>query len=214
MKAKSVKKILSIVIVSIVLALTVATIILAVIPKKQYNPMPERDFAGVTVYRSTLSNSYYYDESEENSEANEVIGDLIGLIGNSVEDNMLSSLFQGALGYKPEVTKTDKKTDLKALYDGQGILCLVFNYLDNTQTLQMNGKDYKHETPFGRNTIEYNKIIMPITNSESYDECTLYLVNNNATEYKLTYHAHQSEIYDYIINDAKMDWPIFETTTK
>ena len=214
MKTKSVKKILSIVIVSIVLLLTVATIILAVIPKKQYNPITDKDYAGVTVWRSTLSNSYYWNENDEKAEANAVINDLMVRIEDSVEDNMLSSLFQGALGYKPEVTKTIKNTDLKSLYDGKGILCLVFNYLDDIQTLKINDEVYKFETTFDSVTIEYNQIIMPITNNESYDECTLYLVKNNATEYKLTYHAHQSEIYNYIINDDKMDWPIFESDNK
>lgn len=213
MKTKSVKKILSIVIVSVVLLLTVATIILAVIPKKQYNPISVRDYAGVTVWRSTLSNNYYWNDNDSTAEANEVIDDLMLLIDESVEDNMLSSMFQGALGYNPEVTKTTKNTDLKSLYDGKGILCLVFNYLDDVQTLKIDNVEYKHETAFNSNTVEYNQIIMPITNNESYEECTLYLVKNNATEYKITYHAHQSEIYNYIINDEKMDWPIFESGT-
>lgn len=208
MKAKSVKKIIGIVVVSIVLALTVATIILALVPKKLYNPMPERNFAGVTVWRSTLSNSYYWDENNSDSEANEVIDDMMELIEKSVQANVLSSMFQGALGYDIEVTKTSKNSDLDSLYNGQGILCLVFNYLDDTQTLEIDGEVYKHETPFASSTVEYNKVIMPLNNSESYEECTLYLVNGTSTEYKLTYHAHQSEIWNYVVD---FDWPLFES---
>lgn len=216
MKTKKGMKIFGIVMASVVLAITAATIVLALVPKKLYNPIPEENFAGVTVYRSTLSNSYYGDENEPNSEANQVIDDLMGLISESVEDNILSSMFQGALGYTRTVTKINKETDLKKYYDAQGVLALVFNYLDDVQTLTVDGTSdgevYKHVTAFASNTIEYNKIIMPITNTDSYEENIIYLVKDNACEYTITYHAHQSKIYSYIINDEKMDWPLFESS--
>ena len=216
MKTKKGMKIFGIVIASIVLAITAATIVLALVPKKLYNPIPEDNFAGVTVYRSTLSNSYYGDESAEGSEANQVIDDLLGLIGDSVQDNVLSSIFQGALGFDRKVNAIDKETDLKKYYDASGVLALVFNYLDDVQTLTVDGTSdgevYKHITPFASKTVEYNKIIMPIINTDSYEENTIYLVKDNACEYTITYHAHQSKIYDYIINDDKMDWPLFESS--
>ena len=211
MKAKSVKKIIGIVVVSIVLALTVATIILALIPKKLYNPIPHNDFAGVTVWRSTLSNSYYWDEADKDSEANQVINELLVKIEDSVQENILSSMFQGALNHDIEVVKTTKNSNLKSLYDGQGVLALVFNYLDDIQTLKINDKVFKYETAVSSTTIEYSQIIMPLVNSDSYEECTLYFVKDNATEYKLTYYAHQSDLWNYIVNDDKFDWPLSES---
>lgn len=211
MKTKNVKKIVGIVLVSIVLAITVATIILALVPKKLYNPIPEKDFAGVTIWRSTVSNSYYWDESEPNSEANIVVDELLEKIEESVQDNVLSSMFQGALGYDIEVTKTAKNSDLEKLYNGSGILALVFNYLDDTQTLTIDGKEYRHETAHSSTTIEYNQIIMPLNNSNSYEECTIYLVKNNSSEYTLTYHAHQADIWSYLVNDDKFDLPLTES---
>ena len=215
MKAKNVKKITGIVVVSLVLALTIATIILALVPKKLYNPMSQNDFAGVTVWRSTLSNSYYWDDEDtkNESEANQVISELLVKIEDSVQDNILSSMFQGALGYDIEITKTNKNSNLKSLYDGSGVLALVFNYLDDVQTLKINGKIYKYETKLTSTTIEYNQIIMPLNNSDSYEECTLYFVKDNATEYKMTYHAHQSDIWSYIVNDDKFDWPLSESNS-
>ena len=59
MKAKNIKRILAIVVVCLVLALTVTTIILAVVPYNVYNPIKD-DFVRVTVYRDEISNSFKY----------------------------------------------------------------------------------------------------------------------------------------------------------
>ena len=217
MKAKSIKKIVGIVLVSIVLAITITTIILALVPKKLYNPIADKDFYGVTIWRSTVVNSYYPDKENlpATDEQNVVPSELMELIEESVQDNILSSMFQGALGHKIEITKTSKNSDLEKLYNSTGVLALVFNYFgenDTTdyRTLKINGEVYKHETYHSSTTIEYNQIIMPLNNSDSFEECTLYFVKSGTSEYTMTYHAHQSDIWNYIVNDDKLDWNLVE----
>jgi len=215
MKSKKVKKILAIVLVSIVLALTVATIVLALVPKKLYNPMPKRDFAGMTIYRDEIPNAYYYDgenlDDPEVIEVNGVIDDIVALMDKSVQDNMLSSMFQGALGREVEVEKLGSKitgTNLEDLYDKAGVLAIVFNYLGEDQSLKINGEVFEYKTYFSSKEVKYDKIIMSISNNESYDDCMMYLVDDNGCEYTVTFYAHQSEIYEYI---KGLKWPLFKS---
>jgi hypothetical protein len=57
MKTSNVKKILSIVILSLILAITITTIVLAVVPKKLYNPITD-NYKAITVYKDKVSNTY------------------------------------------------------------------------------------------------------------------------------------------------------------
>ena len=54
---------------------------------------------------------------------------------------------------------------------------------------------------------------MPLTNSDDYETCTLYFVKDNATEYKMIYHAHQADIWSYLVHDEKFDWPLSESNS-
>ena len=59
MDTTKVKKILSIVIISLILAVTILTIVLALVPKKLYNPISE-GYSAVTVYKDKNSNTYTF----------------------------------------------------------------------------------------------------------------------------------------------------------
>jgi hypothetical protein len=197
MKAKNIKRILAIVVVCLVLALTVTTIILAVVPYNVYNPIKD-DFVRVTVYRDEISNSFNNGDLGTD-EHNKVIDELLALNEKSLKDNLLSSMFQGVTSYEVEVTNTAYST-IKNLYDGEGIFCLVFDYLDNVQTLKIDDEEFKFEETFSAKSIEYTKVIMPITNTEDFQNNTLYFVKDGKSNYQLKYLAHQSELYDYIKN--------------
>lgn len=197
MKTNNAKKIASIAIIALVLALTIVTIVLALVPKKLYNPISD-GYKLVHVYRDGLSNSYKYGDLGSD-ESNGIINDLLELHENSLKDNVLSHIFQGTSSFKPTVVN-NSYSDVFSMNNADGVLCIVFNYLEE-QTLVIDGEEYKDETALSSKTVTYNKIYMPISNSDSYEECIVYLADSsNKSSYQIKFLAHQKEIYQYIIN--------------
>ena len=77
-----VKKIISIVIISLILAITVAVVVLALIPKKLYNPVPT-DYTTLTVYRNKKSQTYLIDDGHP--EHKEINAELLYCLSGDIE---------------------------------------------------------------------------------------------------------------------------------
>ena len=202
MKTNNVKKILSITIISLIVAITIATVILAIIPKKLYNPIAT-NYSAVTVYKDKNKNNY----SEAISDENKAIIDKINeLQAKSVKDNMLSALFQGTGSYESRVVSYNEGNVMTSIADVSGAVCLVFQYLEE-QELIWQGEKYTNPQATNPNkVVTYTKIFMPISSNESFEECTVYLADNsNKSSYQIKFLAHQSELYDYLIS---LEWPM------
>ena len=200
MKTSNVKKVLSIVILCIIVAITVATVVLAVVPKELYNPVND-GYGAITVYKDKVPNTYI--NVENNSEQDrEVISNIEALHEGSVKDNILSTIFQGTGSFEESVvyekTATDCMSKVAKVADK---ICLIFNYLDEKQTLVIDGKEYTHPEATGEGqTIVYNKIFMQVSNNEDFQPCTIYLADSsNKSNFKVTFLAHQSELYEYLV---------------
>jgi len=200
MKTNNVKKVLYIVILSLFIAITVATVVLAVIPKKLYNPINE-GYGAITVYKDKTPNTYI-NVANNSEQDKEVIANIEKYHADSVKDNILSTLFQGTGSFEESVIYEEKATDCMSNVAKQAdTVCLIFNYLDNEQTLIIDGKEYTHPNAKGEGkTIVYNKIFMPVTNNQDFQECTVYLADSsNKANFKITFLAHQSDLYAYLV---------------
>ena len=201
MNTSKIKKILSIVIITLILALTVTTIVLAIVPKRLYNPVTN-GYMSVAVYRNKKDRMYFATD-DANAEDKAFNTKLSKLLSDSVKDNVLSSIFQGTGKFKSEVTPRDEgnvMTNVAKVSDG---MCLVFMY-DEEQTLMFNGKVYKNPQATGKDKdkpVTYTKIFMPIANDQDFQERTVYLADSsNQSAYQIKFLAHQSDIYDLINN--------------
>lgn len=199
MKTQNAKKIISIVVVALVLAVTIATIVLALVPTKLYNPITKDKLQSVTIYRDELSNVYLYNfEGQESKTA--VCNELIALHEKSLQDNTLSSLFQRATSYKASVNKESIANTLESKIDVAGVLSLIFTFSED-QELVFNGEVYKDTTLVSSTPVKYRKLMMIINNTESYEETVVYLTDSsNRSNYNIKFLAHQSELYDHIKN--------------
>lgn len=200
MKTNLVKKILSISIVSLVIALVVATIVLALIPKKLDNPI-NNGFSSITVYKDEISQTYYVNNNATNKDAIEedaVCKKIFDLHENSIKDSLLSTLFQGAGKVGVNVQNREYKNAITQAKEESDIV-LVFNY-STIQNLYIKGEKYKFVQNFVSEYVTFDRIVMPLNNSDSYEECTIYLADktSNNTEYKVTFPAHQSEVMEYL----------------
>lgn len=199
MNTSKIKKILSIVIITLILALTVTTIVLAIVPKRLYNPVTN-GYMSVAVYRNKKDRMYFATD-DANAEDEAFNTKLSKLLSDSVKDNVLSSIFQGTGKFKSEVTSRDEgdvMTNVAKVSDG---MCLVFMY-DEEQTLMFNGKVYKNPQATDKDkTVTYTQIFMPIANDQDFQERTVYLADSsNQSDYQIKFLAHQSDIYDLINN--------------
>ncbi len=204
MRKDLVKKIVSISVVSLVLALVVATIVLALIPKRLANPIND-GYSTITVYQDKVARQYLYysnptNEDEENY--NEVYETIESLHAESLKDNMLSAMFQGLGSFGIEVVKSTKTNVTTDVAQATGN-CIVFTYLqEDDQILKINGETYYDETSLKSEAVEYNMIVMPLSENKGFEERIIYLVDreSNKSNYQLKFLADQSELNDFIEN--------------
>lgn len=210
MKKNLVKKIASIAVVSLVCALVLVTIILALVPKKLENVIAS-GYDKITIYVDGKDQSYLYTENPDTAsdhyasdiEQNEVISKVESLHKESLKDSLLSAIFQGVGSFDITVTTTSSSKSSNALTaaKNESDKVIVFDY-GSEQDLVIGGKKYKYKESTSASYVKFDKIIMPVGNSDSFEECTLYLVVPGSTSYKSTYQvkflAHQSELAEYI----------------
>lgn len=207
MKKDLVKKIVSISVVSLVLALVIATIVLALVPKKLANPVVD-GYASITVYKDGLDKQYFKDfynsanATEAEKKYNAVYGEITELHKESLQDNLLSAMFQGLGKFGIEVVPSLESDVIKNVAKAEGN-CLVFTYIgEDKQILKINGEVYYDEKAFQSEAVEYDMIVMPLSSGSGFEERVIYLADRETgkSQYQLKFLADQSELNDYIEN--------------
>ncbi len=194
MNSNKAKKIVSIVIISVVLAITILTVVLALIPKRLYNPIAN-GYDYITVYKKDASVNNYADEDSDEQKA--IIDNIAKYLEKSTKDNVLSSIFQGTgkFEYRIVVAKTSNVETSIA----KNSTCLIFGYIDE-QKLMFDGKEYKNsQATDPTKTITFQKLVMPVANDRDFQERTVYVVDGDGnSDYQIKFIAHQSDLYTYI----------------
>lgn len=193
MKSSKVKKIISIVIISLVLAITIATVVLALVPKKLYNPIAS-DYDYVTVYQKDSSQAYtVYPKDNDKTKINNISK----YLDKSLQDNILSSIFQGTSKFESKIVVESTTSVISNIASGS--TCLVFGYVEE-QTLMFNGKEYKNTNAKDpEKSITFNKLVMPLSNDKDFQERVVYVMDNGSnSSYQIKFLAHQSDLYNYI----------------
>jgi hypothetical protein len=204
MKTSNVKKVLSIVILTVIIAITIATVVLAIVPKNLYNPI-DYDYKAITVYKDKKPNIYNATESGSTQDK-DVIKNIVNYHKMSIRDSLLSTIFQGTGSFEERVVYEEVSTDcMSNVAKKANTICLIFNYLDE-QTLVLNGEECTHPKATGEGkTITYTKLYMPVLNYDDFQECTIYLTgSDNKSNFQIKFLAHQSELFDYL-SDLKWD---------
>lgn len=194
MNSNKAKKIVSIVIISVVLAITILTVVLALIPKRLYNPIAN-GYDYITVYKKDASVNNYTDEDSDEQKA--IIDNIAKYLEKSTKDNVLSSIFQGTgkFEYRIVVAPTSNVETSIA----KNSTCLIFGYIDE-QKLMFDGKEYKNpQATDPTKTITFQKLVMPVANDRDFQERTVYVVDGEGnSDYQIKFIAHQSDLYTYI----------------
>lgn len=194
MNSNKAKKIVSIVIISVVLAITILTVVLALIPKRLYNPIAN-GYDYITVYKKDASVNNYTDEDSDEQKA--IIDNIAKYLEKSTKDNVLSSIFQGTGKFEYRIvvaTTSNVETSI-----AKNSTCLIFGYIDE-QKLMFDGKEYKNpQATDPTKTITFQKLVMPVANDRDFQERTVYVVDGEGnSDYQIKFIAHQSDLYTYI----------------
>ncbi len=195
-----VKKILSIVIISVIVAITALTIILAIVPKRLYNPVVS-GYDRVAVYKDGKGVGYDLVENQMTDKQLAFKADLEKYLSDSFKDNMLSSIFQGTGRYENKVVSKNEENVVTNIAKASGSICLVFEYYEE-QKLIFNGEEYKNPLrPVGQNeTITFTKIYMPLSKDSDFQERVVYLTSGDSKEssFQIKFLAHQGDLYSFV----------------
>lgn len=194
------KKILTIIALSLIGILATTTIVLACV-KYNYNVIKVDDVSAVTIFKGT--NSEVFDADLGNKDQ---LNKVVDLYKKGSKQNLLNAMFQGNIGKKNTVDRTySNELTSKVGSSNTVAIELAFN---NARNLTLDGKEYLYD---GKTAISYRYATIIVTDSTDIAEYTIYLYSSkNGSQssyyYKVTglgaYHA----LYDYI--DTYSNWTV------
>ena len=207
MKSNTLKKVLSIAIISIILAIVVATCVLAFVQKTLYNPATDLsdsmdNYYLLTIYKDGYTSVYHNRDENEDEGKKQTIADIAKLTKESTKASILSLMFQGTGSFEPEITTTNAGDVKESIAKASGQVCLVYDFTDEEQTLMWNGEAYKNDQANDPDKpVKFSKIFIPVSNTSEFDVVTAYLTGiDNKSSYQVKFLAHQSELYQYLTN--------------
>lgn len=181
------KKILSILVLSFIGLLAIATIVLAIVPSKFDKGIIPDEPREVTVYASSSDTLFSKDESHYN--------EIVKLLDDSFKESTLSALFQGAYGFENEVNHSVSSSAVESLKSN---VALQIDYgTTNDHTLTIGGKEYTYGTNNSK-TVTFDSIIFAVADTSNLSTVTMYLSNDGTVACSVTVQAKQADLYDYL----------------
>lgn len=172
------KKILTIVALSLVGLLVVTTIVLGFIPSN-FAQVSVTEAVSLTYHNGSAHQIYYKGEDEE-------FDDLVELFEEQSKQSVLKSLFTGAYSNDADVVNETTSMTSK-LTSGQW---LVYRF-DNAQTLYIDGEKYEDDTLGEENTVEYKKLALSVTETDGLQLVTMYIFDSKDA----TVSTHTVKVY-------------------
>lgn len=184
------KKILTIVALSLVGLLIVTTIVLGFIPSN-FEQVSVSEAVSVTYHKGPAHQVYYKNTDTE------VFEDLVELFEEQSKQSVLKSLFTGA--YSNEASVKNEATSMTTkLTSGKW---LVYRF-DNAQTLYINGEKHEDKTQTDP-TVTFKKLAMSVIETDGLQQVTMYIFDTpNATTstHTITVYADLTATLEYINN--------------
>ena len=197
---KILTRVLTIVALSIFVAIAVTAIVLGVVTR-DYNQVINSDVNAIEVKKVGASNVYLKDDAEQ--ENKDVFAEILNKYYVGTKESILSSLFQGAYSTdaKAEVVKTT--VGISSLNPSSETFYLRF-YFATEQTLKTYDEVYVDSklTTMDK-TVKFNSVVLQVENNTQLNKVTMYVVdknNSNTSYYQVKYSTHHTELFEYIKN--------------
>lgn len=201
------KKILAIVAVSLIAVLT-ATLITLSFVKTNFNQLNvnSSDIQEITVYYGTKEGTFGNAGDQTNID---VYNELISLYNQGTKEPILTSLFQGAYSAsaKPEITRGGGTISPS----GSDMYLRIGYYTTADQVVSLDGQAWIDEE-ISADEITYNYVWVSVVNSNDLVQVTAYYEYIDGSvgtyNYSITFLAHHSALYDYILDLSDNDYLI------
>lgn len=189
------KKIIAIISGSLVTLLLAVTIVLACTKFTADTIVTYDKLWAMEVY-----NTYHDSEDPQTLNKNDKeFKEIIRLYKESLQENNLSALFQGAKGFEVK-DPVNKEVTIKSIIDnedGNYVFCLMY---DEAQKLVVNGEDFVNPNSKTQEVVTYEKLYVEVKNTANYTEYKVYLADNADTysTWSMSFIGQQSELFAYI----------------
>lgn len=205
------KKVISIVLICLVVALVAATAITGIVKTNYYNPIEENALQ-IRVYKDGEENHLNTYTSSVKKDRYDKIN---SLMQDAFTETILISLFQGNLSTEDKLTSGSVDLESK-LTETDNNLWLIFVYSTDTttgaKTLKKNGENYLDldKSEDVDRTVSYYKMAVKLVDTDNLAETTIYLDTNYQStkftcSYKITTLAHLSDVYNYVTENYIAD---------
>lgn len=185
------KKVISIIAITLVALLVGATVTLACVKTNTPDVLSKLGvYDNVNYVKVYKEGSEYQVFDAQNSD---VVKKIVELHKDAHKENTLSALFQGATGYDASFTTLESsisKTDILS-----GNICISF-ILKDSQNLVWNKKEILNSKD---KNVTYKEVLVQLNNSENFADVNVYIMNEtNSSLYKVKTVAHQAKLYSYV----------------
>ncbi len=184
------KKIISIVVSSIVLLFAIFVLVSAFIPKN-FNvnlASPDR----ITIYNAdgTQAQTYYKDEDEFNK--------IMNLYNKGFKTSFMQSFFQGKSLKKVQTVDSSSAFNASQMKDTKNVIYIEFSYNNEQETVK-HGSNVEFDT----DEKNYRHVVIEIKNSQVLSSVNAYIIKGNdvASSYsyiKYTSYASHNALYKYL----------------
>lgn len=189
------RKLLTIIALTIVLILSATTITLALV-KSNFNQVSLNNIQFIDVYYGSKHGNFANTGETEKK----VFEEILNNYKKGTKESILSSLFQGAYS---EDAKAEIINSSWTFSPNSEKTYIVFTYKNgNLPKITLNGKEYEHET---KGKIEYKAVYIEVEKSEYLVKINAYFIeaesaDNKTSNFRVQFVAHHDALYNYIVS--------------
>ena len=133
------------------------------------------------VWAMEVYNQYHAsDDALTLSKNSDAYKEILKLYKESLKENNLSSLFQGAKGFKPSVKSEEVKiVDILDNDEGTYVFCLMY---EDAQKLVLNGENYVNPNSETNEVVTFEKLYIQVKNTASYTKTYRSQLHDDGSE--------------------------------
>lgn len=187
------KKIIAIISASLVAVLLAVTVVLACTKFTAKTVVKYDNAWAMEIYNTHNSKDPMTVKSDS-----ETFKKVISLYKESLKENNISALFQGAKGFNEEVNNEEVAvSDIINVEDGDYVFRILY---EEKQTLKWGSKDYVNPNSTTEETVKFDSLYVEVKNTANFTEYTVYLAQEGSSysSWNVSLIAHQDALFAYI----------------
>ena len=189
------KKTLTIVALSLIGLIIIATIVLGFV-NTNFAQINIDNATSVTLYKDGKANTYYKNDDGVATNTAQQYKEIADLYNKESKVSILTALFTGAYSTKADIVNENTTISNKISSE----YWLVFEF-DEEQTLKLNGKEYIDSTSTSSDPVTFTKVVLQVTNTQGMQLVTAYICESSSASqatYTMSIYANQTTLYEYI----------------